>query len=180
MFRLDGHATIAPGAGLRQGRPPDGRGGGQMNEVSLVITDSIAPADREAVREGLVAFCDRFLGPSDLKPIGIFVRGPEGLQAGLIGETGRGVFKLAYLWVSEELRGRGVGSRLLLAAEAEATARGCRKVLLDTYDFQARPFYERHGYKVFAEFDGFVRGHKSFFMAKDLLSTPDDRQDHGG
>ena len=139
------------------------------DNVELEITDRPAAADREAVRQGLIAFCDRFLGPCDLRPIGIFVRGPQGLQAGLIGETGRGVMKVALLWVAEELRGQGIGSRLLQAAEAEAVARGCRKVLLDTYDFQARPFYERHGYEVFAEFRGFVGDHGSFFLTKDLV-----------
>lgn len=151
-----------------------------MGEIALETTDSIAAADREAVREGLIEFCDRFFGPRDFKPIGVFVRGREGLRAGLIAETGRGVLKVALLWVAEELRGQGVGSRLLLAAEAEAIARGCRKALLDTYDFQARPFYESHGYKVFGEFDGFARGHKSFFMAKDLMAKPADHRDRGG
>jgi len=146
-----------------------------MDDVTLEITDTPAAADREAVREGLIEFCDRFLGPRDFRPIGIFVRGPKGLRAGLVGETGRGVFKLAYVWVAEEMRGQGIGTKLLLAAETEAMARGCRRVLLDTYDFQARPFYERHGYRVFAEFDGFARGHSSFFMAKDLVTPPPAR-----
>mgnify|MGYP001209482998 CR=1 FL=1 len=146
-----------------------------MDDMAVEITDAPAAADKEAVREGLIEFCDRFLGPRDLTPIGVFVRGSQGLRAGLVGETGRGVLKVALLWVAEELRGRGVGSRLLQAAEAEAVARGCRKALLDTYDFQARPFYERHGYRVFAEFDGFARGHKSFFMAKDLVTPPPAR-----
>jgi GNAT superfamily N-acetyltransferase len=162
--------AIAPGCALRQGRPPDGPGGGQMNEVALEITDAPAAADKEAVRDGLITFCDRFLGPCDLRPIAVFVRGPRGLQAGLVGETGRGVMKVALLWVTEELRGQGIGTRVLLAAEAEATARGCRKAILDTYDFQARPFYERHGYRVFSEIDGYTNGHRSFLMAKDLVT----------
>ncbi len=146
-----------------------------MDDVALEITDAPAAADRESVRQGLIEFCDQFLGPRDLRPIGVFVRGPEGLQAGLIGETGRGVLKVALLWVAEELRGKGIGSLLLRAAEAEAIARGCRKALLDTYDFQAKPFYERHGYRVFAEFHGFVRGHKSYFLDKELIADPDRR-----
>jgi GNAT superfamily N-acetyltransferase len=141
-----------------------------MDDMALEITGAPAAADREAVREGLIVFCDRFLGPRDLRPIGVFARRSDGLQAGLIGETGRGVLKVALLWVAEELRGQGIGTRLLQAAEAEAVARGCRKALLDTYDFQARAFYERHGYRVFAELDGFARGHSSLFMAKDLVT----------
>jgi hypothetical protein len=38
---------------------------------------------------------------------------------------------------------------MLLQAEQEAKARGCRGAWLDTYSFQARGFYERLGYAVF-------------------------------
>jgi GNAT superfamily N-acetyltransferase len=136
--------------------------------AALEVTDMPSAADREAVIEGLIAFNDRFLGPRDLQPLAVFQRGPEGLLGGLIGETGRGVLKVALIWVAEGERGNGVGSRLLLAAETEAIRRGCRKALLDTYDFQARPFYERHGYRVFFEIDGYPNGHESFLMAKTL------------
>ena len=57
--------------------------------------------------------------------------------------------------MAEALRGQGLGSRLLLAAEDLAVSRGCRGSCLGTFDFQARTFYERHGYAVFAELLGF-------------------------
>jgi GNAT superfamily N-acetyltransferase len=136
----------------------------------IEVTDAPSAADRDAVRDGLIAYNDRFLGRYDLRPLAVLLRGSNRLIGGLIGETGRGVLKLELVWVAEVLRGQGVGSRLLLAAEAEAIARGCRKAMLDTYDFQARPFYERHGYRVLLEIDGYPNGHKSFLMAKTLTT----------
>jgi GNAT superfamily N-acetyltransferase len=71
------------------------------------------------------------------------------------------------LWVAEALRGQGLGRRLLLAAEDLAVRRGCRGSWLGTFDFQARAFYERHGYAVFAELPGFPpgRGHVHLWKA---------------
>ena len=63
------------------------------------------------------------------------------------------------LWVAEQLRGRGLGRRLLVAAEAAAIKRGCRGAWLGTFDFQSRGFYERLGYTVFAELADFPDGH---------------------
>lgn len=43
---------------------------------------------------------------------------------------------------------------------------------LDTFDFQARPFYERHGYEVFGTLDDYPPGHSRFFLRKDLALQP--------
>ena len=54
----------------------------------------------------------------------------------------------------ETLRGRGIGTDLLRRAEAEALVRGCHGAWLDTFEFQARGFYERLGYRCFGELGG--------------------------
>ena len=71
------------------------------------------------------------------------------------------------LWVAEALRGHGLGGRLLLAEEL-AVRRGCRGSWLGTFDIQARAFYERRGYAVFAELPGFPPGHTHFHLGKAL------------
>lgn len=70
------------------------------------------------------------------------------------------------LWIAESSRGQRWGSRLLLAAEETARQHGCRNAWLDTFDFQARTFYERLGYSVFATLDDFPPGHQRFFLRK--------------
>lgn len=51
-------------------------------------------------------------------------------------------------------------------AEEEARVRGCRQMWLDTYAFQARPFYERLGFEVFGQIDGPAPIFPRYFMQK--------------
>jgi GNAT superfamily N-acetyltransferase len=70
------------------------------------------------------------------------------------------------LWIHEAARGQGYGRRVLLAAEQEAVTRGCRYSVLNTFSFQARGFYEKLGYRVFAELDDVVGPHRWYFLRK--------------
>ncbi|RVT44847.1 GNAT family N-acetyltransferase [Rheinheimera sediminis] len=83
------------------------------------------------------------------QPLGLKLEDHHGnLIAALAGRTFGHWFYLESLWLDEKVRGKGVGSRLLIEAETLAKARGCSFVILDTLDFQAKPFYERHGYQL--------------------------------
>ena len=78
--------------------------------------------------------------------------------------------------MTEPLRGRGLGSRLLRQAEQMAASQGCTDALLGTFDFQVRGFYEGHGYRVYGQLDGFPTSHAHYHMAKSLAtSTPVER-----
>ena len=48
--------------------------------------------------------------------------------------------------------------------QTEALRRGCRAAYLDTFSYQARPFYEKLGYEVFGTLDDYPLGHQRFFM----------------
>ena len=52
-----------------------------------------------------------------------------------------------------------------------ARARGCRHARLDTFDFQARTFYEQLGYRVYAELPDFPEGHRQFHLIKELAAA---------
>lgn len=144
-------------------------------EPTIELTDAPSEADESFLEEALRAENRRYLGEADHRALGLLLRCAGLLVGGLTGETGRSVLYIDKLWLAPEWRHRGLGSRLLCAAEAEAAQRGCRTAWLDTYDFQARPFYERHGYAMFAEFDDLPGGHRRFLMKKRLggsASTP--------
>lgn len=76
------------------------------------------------------------------RPLGVFVRDRENIVAGLAGETYCGWLFIRYLWVSDSLRGQGVGRQLMDEAERRASERGCHSVWLDTFSFQAPEFIE--------------------------------------
>lgn len=75
------------------------------------------------------------------------------------------------MWVHAELRGRGLGRHLMEMAEQEGRRLGCHGAYLDTFSFQARPFYERCGYEVFGVLERFPDEHQRYFMRK-RLDTP--------
>ena len=101
--------------------------------------------------------------------LGGFVRSDAGeIVAGFDGHTWGGCCELSHIWVQEDHRGRGLGARLLRAAEAEAVARGCVQVVLATHSFQAPGFYERMGYERKYVIEGKPKGHADIIYVKAL------------
>ena len=88
----------------------------------------------------------------------------------MLGHLYWGWLSVETLWVDEGYRGQGLGGRLLDMAEAEARRHGCAHVQLDTLTFQARPFYEARGYRVYGELADFPAGteHRRFYLTKPL------------
>ena len=70
------------------------------------------------------------------------------------------------LWVNENYRKKGHGSKLLNAIEKIAQESGCTLIHLETMDFQAKDFYIKSGYAVFGELDNVPFGHKRYYMRK--------------
>jgi predicted acetyltransferase len=68
------------------------------------------------------------------------------------------------------VRRGGYGSKLLATAEQYALEKGCHNAWLTTASFQARPFYEKFGYELFATLDEFPPGHKLYFLKKQLTA----------
>jgi ribosomal protein S18 acetylase RimI-like enzyme len=108
-------------------------------------------------------------GLPDYFPVSLILRGSRGdVLGGLLGQLWGRWLQVTYLWVAETARGAGHGTSLIKEAEAYACARGAVGVTLETYSFQARPFYERLGYEVFGAIKGYPPGHVKFFLRKTL------------
>lgn len=60
----------------------------------------------------------------------------------------------------------GIGSTLIHEFEKLAREHGCHVLELETAESQARPFYERHGFRVVAEKPNSKFGQTWFFMQK--------------
>ncbi|MFL0248040.1 GNAT family N-acetyltransferase [Candidatus Clostridium stratigraminis] len=70
------------------------------------------------------------------------------------------------LWVKEEYRKDGLGTKLIREIEKIAKEKGCYLIHLDTFDFQAKDFYIKHGYEIFGVLEECPQGHKRYFMKK--------------
>lgn len=72
------------------------------------------------------------------------------------------------LFVEADVRGSGLGSRLLAEAERQAIALGANNAKLETFEWQAAAFYRRQGYEEYARIDDYVSGYHLASMKKAL------------
>jgi len=134
----------------------------------LTVEDTPAEADVEVLPYALEAYNEgRWPQHPPWQPLAIFLRDEARIAAGLAGETYCGWLFVKYLWVSDGLRGRGVGRELMARAEDRARERGCHSAWLETFSFQARGFYEKLGYEEFGRLD-YPPDHHKHFMRKRL------------
>jgi GNAT superfamily N-acetyltransferase len=130
-----------------------------------------APELRATMLEGLRAFNATELSPGlKLHDLAVAIRDPAlgGVVGGLWGRTSWGWLTVELIFVPENLRGQGLATRLITAAEHEAMARGCHAAWLDTLNPKALSLYERLGYTRFGELKDFPVGQCRYFLQKTL------------
>lgn len=145
--------------------------------ATIQITHAERDAAQSVIEAGLIAHNTPFAGPNDFLPLNIVLRRPGEARpaGGLIGFRLHRWLCVKELWLPEDLRGGGLGAAVLARAEREAAALGCIGVWLDTYSFQARPFYERLGYRVFGTLEDFPLGHARHYLMKRLEPAQGER-----
>lgn len=141
----------------------------------LEITETPTAAEAAALEAAISAYNFPFAGERDRRHFGLIVRGPASgaVTGGLWAKPEWGLLFIETLILPEPLRGAGLGTRLLREAEGIARSRGYTGVFLDTFTFQARPFYERLGYAVFTIINEYPPGHRRFLMARALDANAD-------
>ena len=139
------------------------------SEYTIALDLDPAREAAEAIRGGLAAFNEQQGAPEDFVPLNLTLRDAEGaLAGGLLGGTLWGWLHVNILWLADAARRQGYGTQLLAQAELEARRRGCVGAFLDTMSWQARPFYEKYGYTVFAEMPDCPPGHTRYFMKREF------------
>lgn len=117
-------------------------------KVGLRITENVTEEDVEEIHRELQKYNRLKREASESISLGVFYEEENGQKkAGLTGEMFGNWLCIKYLWVSEELRGRGIGSRLMEAAEKRAVEHGVKYAFVDTFDFQAPQFYISRRYE---------------------------------
>jgi ribosomal protein S18 acetylase RimI-like enzyme len=145
-----------------------------MSENGLSFQICRASEDSEALRQDRITVVNGLLEFNKktslvLDYIWVFMRDRKNrVVGGLLAYTFGDWLHIEILWVEESFRNKDNGTKLLRMAENEAIKRGCKHVDLDTMSWQARPFYEKQGYTVFATLDNYPEGHRRHFMKKDL------------
>lgn len=143
--------------------------------MTIEITSNPKEEDLSTISKGIKSYNQQYLPDhvvfeNDTK-FAVFAKDDDGKVLG-------GIRACAYwnycilelLWLSKETRGLGVGSKLIEAFEKFAFDKGFNYVRTETVSFQARPFYEKLGYKVYGELPNYPKGHTTYCLFKELKS----------
>jgi GNAT superfamily N-acetyltransferase len=135
----------------------------------LVLETEPKPEDVRLLDERLYEFNVQATGLADGKLLAFFLRDRDGAAVGgVFGWTWGEACYVRYLFIPADLRNHGHGTGLMRAVEAEARARGCSHIVLETHDFQAPEFYRGLGFEIAGRVGGYPRGHAYLTMVKRL------------
>jgi GNAT superfamily N-acetyltransferase len=136
---------------------------------SIRVVDRADPAAVRRLSDALSSFNAAATGIDDGRELFAELRDDAGeLYAGVHGWTWAGTCWIELLWVRDDKRGRGIGTALMVAVEAEARTRGCSQIALMTHGFQAPDFYRRHGFEKVGELKDYPPGSCDYLLRRRL------------
>ena len=140
-----------------------------MIDIRFAAT-ALTESEQAVVTEGFQSHSDQQRAPEYKKERfkWLAVDQAEALQGALTADILWDWMYVDELWVAQNLRGTGLGKRLMLAAEAWAVHRKLEGVWLWTQSWQAGAFYQHLGYDEFTRFENFPKGHRRIGFRKYL------------
>lgn len=126
-------------------------------------------AEIKFIDDALDAFNEEILGHMNDHSLSFVIKEENVILAGLEAVIYWKVLFVRNLFVGALYRGKGLGQLLLHTAEQEALKEGCTLAHLDTFDFQAKDFYFKQGYKLFGTLNACpTKGHCRYYLEKTL------------
>jgi ribosomal protein S18 acetylase RimI-like enzyme len=142
----------------------------QDNRIDIEVRADPHPALDAFLGDRLYEFNSTTTGIFDGELLSAVVEDASGaIVAGLSGHTWGGCCEVGRIWVHESMRGAGLGTALMRAAEAEAQRRGCVQMVLSTHSFQAPAFYEKLGFERLASIPDYPAGFENIIYRKRLV-----------
>ncbi len=126
-------------------------------------------AEEESLKDALGKWNMEVTGHRDYAPVNFLLRDESGaIRGGVLAYVWARWLHVDTVWIEEEFRGQDWGTRMLEAVHALGREKGAEAAFLDTFSWQARPFYEGLGYEVVATVE-MPEGHERHYMAKSPL-----------
>ncbi len=133
--------------------------------LTIIQSESPSEADREAILAPLRAYNISHAGDPRIRPVALVLTDEAGEKVGgLWGRCSYDWMFVELLSVPEGHRGGNHGRALMAQAEAIARDHGCVGMWLDTFEFQARGFYEKLGFELFGTLEDHPVGRRRFFL----------------
>lgn len=140
--------------------------------MKIEITTNPNEKDSETISKGIIDFNKSKI--PELEPYEaevkffVFAKNHKKITGGIRATCYWNTLHIELLWLSEKCRGQGVGQKLMKSAEEFARENNCEKAFVETTSWQAKPFYEKIGYKLIATLNDRPKGYASHYLTKDL------------
>lgn len=130
------------------------------------VTFSPSEAEISVVQNGLRSHNTAFFDESEHTGLAVFHEVNGEIKAGLTGDIIGNWLRIKYLWVDKSLRGQRIGTALMRQAQESARERGAKFAQVDTFSFQARPFYLKMGFEEVLTLESYPRTHERIYFRK--------------
>lgn len=128
-----------------------------IQEDEQVLNDGIS--DESALKKNM----------EPIKPFRVFIKDTNGIVlGGASGTIFYGSLYVDMLWLKKELRGQGLGKKLMMEAEKIGREWKCTFATLNTMDWEALPFYQKLGYQIEFVREGYSNESKMYMLRKML------------
>ncbi len=141
------------------------------NKDGFTLVEDASKEAMQALHAGLHEFVIGQIGELDKlypeRQIKLVIKNEEeqvigGLKASLVLKT----LEIEQLWIHENFRYHGYGSKLLSAAESIAKDHDAISGLTYVLSFQMPEFFQKHGYEIFGVSDGYPDPVKEYYFIK--------------
>lgn len=141
-----------------------------MPSANIAIEPS-EPGVTDVIHSGLRAFNRAAADVPERQHFNVVLRDAENrVRGGLLASVSSDVLRIDDLFIEEGFRRDGCGRELMALAETEGLRRGAMLACVKTFSWQARPFYEKLGYEVFAELPYQRGAHTLYWLRKSLCA----------
>ena len=140
-----------------------------MSDPIIIAEPDPPKAWIETIQRALRSYNTAATGIVEFYPV-VFLLKDAGhnVCGGVLGNIVGGWMHIRSLWVDKMWRGTGYATELMAAAETYAIEKGCIAAFLQTASYEARPLYEKLGYKLYGTLENHPKGHSHYFLKKTL------------
>ncbi|HAT4455398.1 TPA: GNAT family N-acetyltransferase [Legionella pneumophila] len=144
--------------------------------LKLSFLENPDPDDVQILTNGIKGYAKQQRGFDSLDFFACFIRDADNsIVGGCSGGTLYGGLHIDNLWVSEQMRHQGWGTKLMQAALKYGSKKGCAFATVNTMDWEAIEFYKKLGFKLEFERHGFQKNSVFYFLRKEFPVTTDLR-----
>lgn len=130
------------------------------------------PEDTQTLIRGITDYAKQQRGFDALDFFAFFIRDENNtIVGGCNGGTLYGGLHIDSLWVSDVIRNKGWGTKLVEAALTYGKEKNCNFATVNTMDWEALGFYQKLGFKIEFQRSGFLKNSVFYFLRKEFLPT---------